>query len=100
MDIKEIIERELTQNTITKLGIEGESDEVKIYLLSKFSEVVFNKIIVEVLRILPEHKRVEFESLVGTGNPDALHTCIQPFIPDVEKFIREIIANEIKRLQK
>jgi len=99
MNLHDLLKDDLTQTLITEFGIENESDDVKARLIAKFGENILGRVVLEMLNTLPADKRAGFDTLVGSGDPDALKAYLSPYIPDLDRFLHEETRKETDRIK-
>lgn len=100
MDIKDILNDEMTQEVLLEFGLENASDDAKARLLAGLGENIMGRIMIEVLKVLPEARRAEFDDLVGRGDPEALEKFIFPYIPNFDLFVQQEAKKEIDRTKE
>lgn len=82
----------LQQNIIVLLGIEALSDEKKIALLDKMTELVQKRLLVRVLKELPEKDRSDLFAAVDTDDKTAMEKVLSGKVPNITEMIEEEIV--------
>jgi len=82
----------LQKNIISLLGLESLSEEKKIQLLEKLSELVFKRTMVRVMELLPEEGQEELSKLVDEGDSEKTNAFIVEKIPNFEEIMNEEIV--------
>lgn len=100
MDIKTILNDELSHEVLREFGLESASDEKKARFLEGLGENIMGRIMIEVLKVLPEARRAEFDELIGSGDPAALEKFIFPYIPNFDLFVQQEAKKEIDRTKE
>lgn len=83
----------LQQNIIVLLGIEALSDEKKIALLDKMTELVQKRLLVRVLKELPEKERGDLFAAVDKDDKTAMEKVLSGKAPNIAGMIEEEIIN-------
>ncbi len=100
MDIKDILNDETTQAVLREFSLEDASDDERARFLAGLGENIMGRIMIEVLKILPEPRRAEFDELMGGGDPEALEKFIYPYIPNFDLFVQQEARKEIDRTKE
>lgn len=83
----------LQKNIISLLGLEALSQEKKIQLLEKVTDLVFKRTMVKVMEALSEKDQTELEKLIDAGDSDKTSEFVAEKIPNFEEIMnKEIIA--------
>lgn len=83
----------LSINLFEKLGIEHLSPEEKITFIEKMGEVIQGRILLRVLKEIPEEKKEKLEvALSDASNFDSFLLAITQVLPNYEEVIKEEIA--------
>ena len=100
MDIKDILNDEMTQAVLREFALENASEDERSRFLAGLGENIMGRIMIEVLKVLPEQRRAEFDELVGSGGPEALEKFIYPYIPNFDLFVQQEARKEIDRTKE
>ncbi len=100
MDIKDILNDEMTQAVLREFALENASEDERSRFLAGLGENIMGRIMIEVLKVLPEQRRAEFDELVGSGDPEALEKFIYPYIPNFDLFVQQEARKEIDRTKE
>lgn len=100
MDLKNILNDEMTRAVLRDFGLENASDEAKARLLAGLGENIMGRVMIEVLKVLPEARRPEFDELIGRGDPEALEKFIFPYIPNFDLFVQQEARKEVDRTKE
>ena len=92
--IQELLGNDLIQEVIDKLGIGGVSEEMQTELLSMIGKNILQRVILEVMKIVPASEHAELEVLIGGGNTDAVRKFLVRHIPDLDDFIEREAQKE------
>lgn len=92
--LKELLGDETVQTIASELGISEESPEAQADFISQLGENIMMRLALETLKELPEDKRPEFETHMGSGDMEALKAFVLPYIPDWDKFVRREAEKE------
>jgi len=84
------------RNIIKILGIEKLSDERKISILNKVSELVQKRLLLRIIETLDENKQKEFETLVDSEDQGKITGFLKANVPEMDKWLVEEI-NTIKK---
>jgi len=83
----------LSINLFEKLGIENLSPEEKLVFVEKMGEAIQGRILLRVLKELPEEKKEKVEvALSDTADFDSLLLAIAQVLPNYEEIIKEEVA--------
>ncbi len=83
----------LQKNIISLLGLEALSQEKKIQLLEKITDLVFKRTMVKVMGELSEEDQAELEKLIDTGDSDKTNNFVAEKVPNFEELMnKEILA--------
>ena len=89
-----ISNQDTREQIIKELELGGFPADAQDEIITKLSENLLKKIAIEMLDKLPEDKRSEFESLVGSGDAGQVYAFLQANISDADALIKA----EIKML--
>lgn len=91
----------LHENIIRILGIESLSDERKIALLNKITDLVQQRIFVRILTLLPDDKKAELLLATEQKNEEAAGALLAEHVPNLAEMMEEEIVRvkqELKQL--
>lgn len=91
-----VLADENTRKVIRDLGLEADMPEVQAEIISMLGENVLNRVVFEIVKVLPKEKIPEFETYLDSGNIQGFKEFLAPFIPDLEAFIQEAAQTEYR----
>lgn len=94
------LQDEIVTMTIRELGLEELSDDAKLETISTIDRNIFERIIIEILRILPDAKHAEFRAMIGTASPLRIHTYLEPYIGDFPALVERVAKEEVEAMKK
>lgn len=91
--LKELIE-DAAQATLKELGIQDDTPEAQAEVLRLVGKNIFDRVMLEMLKVLPPHTYEMFEKFIRSGDIDGLRAFLEPYIPDLDAFIRREAEKE------
>ena len=92
--IREILGADFTKNILVELGIQNSTLEEQATLMQAVGGNIERRIMLEILTILPESDRDEFEGYIGSKDIAGFREFLTSRIPDLEEFVRRHAVNE------
>ncbi|MDD5590281.1 MAG: DUF5663 domain-containing protein, partial [Candidatus Portnoybacteria bacterium] len=91
----------LKKNILVELGLENLSDERKLDLLNKMSELIQKRVLLRVIRSLGVEDKQTFDELLGGGNEQKIYQFLIAKVPNIDeitddeviKFMEEIVEH-------
>lgn len=94
------IPEEAKKALLEELGIAGLPEDQQNELLSKMTEAVLKRIVLEVLEKLSETDRVAYEKMIEDNvSPEEVEKFLQEKIPEYDKLVAKVV-NEFKEDMK
>lgn len=97
---RQLLGDDFTKQVMRDFGIEAESPEAQVYLMSSLGENIIQRITLEVLKIIPESEHEKFGSFIGGGDMNGLRKFLEPYIPDVDEFMQKTAKEEYEATKK
>ncbi len=91
---------EIAKVLVHELGIAGLSAEAQEETLNVLGEGILERVMIEIVRILPESKHEEFRALIGTASPLRIHTYLEPYVTDLPAFVERYAKEEVARFKE
>lgn len=85
---------------VRELGIEGLSQEAQEETLAVLGEGILERVVIEIVRVLPAPKHAEFRALIGTASPLRIHTYLEPYVSDFPAFVERYAKEEVVRFKE
>ena len=98
--LNEMLEDDFSLTIAKELGFEEEEPMVRAALIADLGTNIVRRIALEVLKVLPEEKRDEFDALIGADNIDAMHALVSPYVSDFNAFVIATAKAEIEDTKK
>ncbi len=92
--VDEILGDEFTKQIITELGLENDTPEAQAELITMIGENLMSRLVLEIVKVLPESEHDAFEKFIGSGKLVELRDFLLPHIPDLDRFIQREITKE------
>ena len=94
------IQNLLSINLFEELGIEYLTPEEQMVFIEKMGEAIQGRIILRVLKELPEEKKEKIDEALSSesGNFDSILQVISELLPNYEQVINEEVANYKKEI--
>ena len=90
-----VLNEETALSVARAFGVENESPAVRATLLAELGTNITRRITLDILNVLPENKRADFEALIGTEKLDDMYTLIKSHIKDLDAFVQASARHEI-----
>lgn len=78
---------ESVDHIVKELKIDKDPIEVQVELVDMLSELILDKVSLEVLKALPKNDHQAFEDFVGKGDLDGLRVFLEERIPNIDRLI-------------
>ena len=85
--IGELLGDTFTQEVLQELGVQNSSREAQEEVLAKVGQTILERVMLEILTVLPESDRDMFESYVGSGDLAGMRSFLEPRIPNLDEFV-------------
>ncbi len=82
----------LDKNIIVELGLQELSDERKIELLSKMSDLIQKRVLLKVIQSLSVADKEEFNRLLGKENDQETYRFLIAKVPNIEEITEEEVG--------
>lgn len=86
---------------IKLLGIESLPDEQKLRIVDQSAQLVEQRVLVRILKTLPDNSRDEFQKILDSGQSEKMDKFLAEKVPDLFKYIDEetlVLKEELKAL--
>ena len=91
----------LRKNILVELGLQDLSEDRKIDLLSKMSDLIQKRVLLRVIKSLGVEDKQEFDRLIGTENEKAIFKFLISKVPNIEEITdEEVIAFKEEVVEK
>jgi hypothetical protein len=84
---------DFTKGIVRDLGIENESSEIQAKVVDRLGQAIFERIVLEVLKVLPPSEHDAFESFMGNGDFAGLQAFLQEKVPDGESLVQKAASD-------
>ncbi|MAF20654.1 MAG: hypothetical protein CMI55_03155 [Parcubacteria group bacterium] len=83
--------KNIQQNIIKELGLEGLPEDKQIELLTTMTESVLKRITIKVLELLSEEDKKEFDQVRETNDPDKISEFLKDKINNYDEIVEDVI---------
>tara|TARA_Y100000294_G_scaffold144193_1_gene139071 strand:+ start:377 stop:697 length:321 start_codon:yes stop_codon:yes gene_type:complete len=83
--------KNIQQNIIKELGLEGLPEDKQIELLTTMTESVLKRITIKVLELLSEEDKKEFDQVRETNDPDKISEFLKDKIDNYDEMVEDVI---------
>ena len=87
---------DFVKQIVEDLGLGGGTPERQAELISRLGENILNRVMLEILKVLPKGEREKLGLLFDTGSLEQLREFLAARIPDLDAFIRREGQKEIE----
>ncbi len=84
---------------IEELGLQDDTESTQATIISMVGENMISKVILEILKVLPESEHKTFESFMESGDLAGLQTFLSKYIPDLDAFVQLHAKNEYEDIK-
>lgn len=84
--------QKINQKIVSELNIENLPKQTQDDIIDALGQNILEKVILEVLKKIPEDKRETFDSL---RDPEEIRSFVSTYISDYDAFVQEVMAKEI-----
>ena len=81
------------------LGASRASVSEQAEMLSKTGELLLKRLVLEILKIIPEEAKPRLDELLFAGDGDAMREFLSDHVGDVDAFIHATIKKEIEAIK-
>ena len=92
--IDELLGDSFVQQVLHELNLQDAPKDVQEKILAALGVNIFKRVMLEILTVLPESARDEFEKFVGNGDMRGMRAFLEQQIPNVEHFVQQHAMNE------
>lgn len=78
------------------IGVENLSQEDQNEIISRLGGIITQRIVLEIIKRLPEENRNEYEEIGISGDEQKMQEFLGKYIPDAKNFIHDVIKKEIE----
>jgi hypothetical protein len=82
------------------LNIQDLPKESQEEIVQKMSEIVLERIMIEILEILEGEQKESFKSLVETGDHKKIGDFIKANVPDINSLVETVVNDEVRRFKE
>lgn len=97
--IRDILRDDMARKIISELGLENDTPETQANIIEMIGENIQNRLLVEVLKALPEKDHSHFAAYIGSGDLEGLRSFLAPYIPDLDRFIQNLAITEYESIK-
>lgn len=90
----ELLGSELAKQMVTEMGLQNALQDEQARALAALGRSILNRVLLEILKALPESDHTEFKRLFDAKDVVAIQEFLQPRIPDFERFIQHEAMRE------
>ena len=84
--------QKINQDIVSELNIGDLPKQTQDDIIDALGQNILEKVILEVLKKIPEDKRETFDSL---RDPEEIRSFVSTYISDYDAFVQEVMAKEI-----
>lgn len=95
-----ISNQDTREEIIKELELGGLPPEAQDEIIAKFAENLLKSVAMTMLDTLPEDKRGEFETLVGTGDSAQVFTFLKQHVPNADALIQTELRKSIAEIKQ
>ena len=85
--IKKLLGDDFTQQVILELGLSNDPLDVQAELIASVGETIMQRVVLEIVKKLPDVFAKKFENLIGAGDMQAIRALVTLYIPNLDEFI-------------
>lgn len=97
--LEDVLADEGVCTLLKDLGFEQDTPEGKTEVIGIIGDTIMERVLLDVLKKLPEDAREGFEKNLNSGDMESVYTYLAPHIPDVNQFITTSIKNELTAIR-
>lgn len=82
------------------LNIEDLPQESQNEIIQKMSEIVLERVMIEILDTLPEEQKESFKVLVESSDHQKIGDFIKANVPDINSLVETVVNDEVRRFKE
>ena len=82
------------------LNIEDLPEESQQEIVQKMSEIVLERIMIEILDTLPVDQKGNFKTLLESGDHQKIGDFIKANVPDINSLVETVVNYEVRRFKE
>ena len=79
----------LRKNIIVELGLQELPEDRKLHLLSRMSDLIQKRVLLQVIKSLAVQDKEQFDKLLGAGNEQEIYRFLIAKVPNIEEITDE-----------
>ena len=89
--------QKINQDLVSELNIKDLPEQVQNDIIDGLGQNILEKVILELIKKIPEDKREVFDSL---RDPKEIQTFVSEYIPDYDGFVQSVVNKEITEFKQ
>ncbi len=92
--VHELLGEDFAQQVVRELGLTEYSPDAQAEFIESFGTNILLRVTLEIVNVLPEDVRAQFDSYIDSGDIVGLRQFLLPHIPDLDRFIQHEVTKE------